>query len=142
MDIRPTITELYRDYENRDLPKILAALPNDFVFEWHHDPSTAQYPGICRNRDELVVHLNDIADKFEFNAYHATNILVDGNRAAAQLQLDLTSKVTGRRFSIPIAHFWSFKEGTPVHLVEYMDSALMAKHSTPAESDAPSPVSA
>jgi ketosteroid isomerase-like protein len=142
MDVRQTITELYRDYENRDLPKILAALPNDFVFEWHHDPSTAQYAGICRSRDELVVHLKDIGDRFQFNAYHATNILVDGNRAAAQLHLDLTSKATGQRFSIPIAHFWSFKDGIPVHLVEYMDSGLMARQSMPQESDAPSPVRA
>jgi hypothetical protein len=40
MDIRQTITQLYRDYENRDLEKILAALPDEFVFEWPHDPST------------------------------------------------------------------------------------------------------
>jgi ketosteroid isomerase-like protein len=142
MDVRQTITQLYRDYENRDLPKILAALPNDFVFEWHHDPTTAREAGISRSKDELVHHLKDIAEHFRFNAYHATNILVDGDRAAAQLQLDLTSVATGRRFSIQVAHFWSFKDGIPVHLVEYMDSAVMARHSTPAESDAPSPVNA
>ena len=138
MDIRQTITQLYRDYENRDLEKILAALPDEFVFEWPHDPSTARYAGLCRYKDELVQHLTDIAANFQFNAYHATNILVDGNRAAAQLQLDLTSVATGRRFSATIAHFWSFKDGIPVHLVEYMDTALMARQSTPKESDAPS----
>jgi len=136
--------QLYRDYENRDLEKILAALPDDFVFEWPHDPSTNGYPdaGICRSKGELVQHLEAIGRNFQFNAYHATNILVDGDRAAAQLQLDLTSSRTGRRFPATIAHFWSFKDGIPVHLVEYMDSAVMARHSTPAESDAPSPVSA
>ena len=142
MDIRQTITQLYRDYENRDLEKILAALPDDFAFEWPHDPSTARYAGLCRNKDELVQHLTDIAANFQFNAYQATNILVDENRAAAQLQLDLTSKATGRRFSATIAHFWSFKDGIPVHLVEYMDTALMARQSMPKESDAPPPVHA
>ena len=140
MDIRQTITQLYRDYENRDMEKILAALPDDFVFEWPHDPSTARYAGLCRNKDELVQHLADIAANFQFNAYQATNILVDGNRAAAQLQLDLTSVATGRRFSATIAHFWSFEDGIPVQLVEYMDTALMARQSTPKESDASSPV--
>ena len=138
MDIRQTITQLYRDYENRDLEKILAALPDDFVFEWPHDPSAARYAGLCRNKDELA----DIAANFQFNAYQATNILVDGNRAAAQLQLDLTSVATGRRFSATIAHFWSFEDGIPVQLVEYMDTALMARQSTPKESDASSPVHA
>jgi len=134
MDIRQTITQLYRDYENRDLEKILAALPDDFVFEWPFDPSTARYSGICRTKGELVQHLADIAASFQFNAYHATNILVDGDRAAAQLQLDLTSSRTGRRFQATIAHFWSFKDGIPVHLVEYMDTAVMADQSTPRES--------
>jgi hypothetical protein len=38
--------------------------------------------------------------------------------------------------------FWSFMDGIPMHLVEYMDTALMARQSTPKESDAPSPVHA
>jgi ketosteroid isomerase-like protein len=136
MDIRPTITQLYRDYESRDVEKILAALPDDFVFEWSFDPSTARYPGICCNKHELVQHLTDIAQNFQFHAYQATNILVDGDRAAAELQLDLTSLTTGRRFSTTIAHFWSFKDGIPVRLVEYMDTALVARQSAPTESDA------
>jgi ketosteroid isomerase-like protein len=49
---------------------------------------------------------------------------------------------TGRRFSATIAHFWSFEDGIPVQLVEYMDTALMARQSTPKESDASSPVHA
>ena len=143
-DTRQAIMQLYRDYENRDLEKILAALPDDFVFEWPHDPSTNAYTdaGICRSKGELVQHLEAIGRNFQFNAYHATNILVDGDRAAAQLQVDVTSVATGRRFSATIAHFWSFEDGIPVRLVEYMDTALMARQSTPTESDAPPPVHA
>ena len=140
MDTRQRITQLYRDYENGDVEKILAALPDDFVFEFTSDPSTARDAGICRSRRELVQHLSTIAEHFQFNGYHATNILVDGSRAAAEIEVDLTSKATGRRFSAPIAHFWRFEDGIPVHLVEYMDSALIARQSAPTEGDSPSPV--
>jgi len=129
MDIRQTITQLYRDYESRNLTNILASLPDDFCFEWPFDPSTARYSGICHSKAELLEQLNDIAKNFRFDAYRATNILVDGDRAAAQLQVDLTSEKTGRRFSTTIAHFWSFKNGIPVHLVEYTDTALIANES-------------
>ena len=129
--VREKITELYRDYEARDLPKVLAGLPDEFCFEWASDPGTARYAGICRGKGELVEALEDIAEHFEFNAYRATNILVDGGRAAAQLTLDLTSKLTGRRFSAKLAHFWKFQNGVPVHLVEYMDTALIASESGP-----------
>ena len=129
MDIRQTITELYREYENRNLAKIMDALPDDFCFEWASDPGTARYSGVSHGKAELAEQLKDIAANFEFNAYRPLNILVDGDSAAAQLQLDLTSVSTGRRFSARIAHFWSFKDGAPIHLVEYMDTALIASES-------------
>ena len=129
MDIRQTITQLYRDYESRNLNNILASLPDDFCFEWPFDPSTARYAGICHSKAELLEQLNAIAENFQFDAYRATNILVDGDRAAAQLQVDLTSVKTGRRFSTTIAHFWSFENGIPVRLVEYTDTALIANES-------------
>ena len=129
MNTRQTITQLYRDYESRDMARVLAGLPDDFCFEWASDPGTARYAGVCRGKRELVEALEDIAEHFEFNAYRATNILVDGDRAAAQLELDLTSELTGRRFSVKLAHFWSFKAGVPTHLVEYQDTALIASES-------------
>jgi len=131
MDIQQMITRLYHDYEARNLDSVMNALPEDFCFEWPFDPNTARYSGICRNKRELVEKLSDLAANFQFNAYRATSILVDGDRAAAQVQLDLTSIKTGDRFSARIAHFWLFENGVPVHLVEYMDTALMAKQSAP-----------
>ena len=130
-DLRQTITQLYRYYEKRDLDSILAALPNDFCFEWASDPRTARFSGICRGKGELVEQLSDIAANFQFNSYRPLNILVDGDSAAAQLQLDLTSLTTGHQFSARIAHFWSFRDGVPIHLVEYMDTALIASESGP-----------
>ena len=129
MDIRQTVTQLYRDYESRDLNKILDGLPDDFRFEWASDPRTARYAGICHGKHELVTRLQEIGENFEFHSYRATTILVDGDHAAAQLELDLTSAKTRQRFPTRIAHFWSFKDGIPVHLVEYGDTALIANQS-------------
>ena len=129
MDVRQAVTELYRHYENRDFDKVLDGLPDNFCFEWASDPSTARYGGICHTKAELLKQLGDIAENFEFHSYRPTEILVDGDRAAAQLQLDLTSAKTHQRFSARIAHFWSFEDGIPVHLVEYMDTALIANQS-------------
>jgi ketosteroid isomerase-like protein len=129
MDLQQTVAQLYRDYESRNLSRVIDALPDDFCFEWPFDPATARYSGTCHSKAELLEQLKDIAENFQFNAYRATDILVDGDRAAAQLELDLTSVKTGRRFSTRIAHFWQFKDGIPVHLVEYTDTALIASES-------------
>src|SRR5690349_5630777 len=129
MDVRQTVTQLYRYYESRDMEKVLNGLPDNFCFEWASDPRTARYAGICHNKGELLTRLQDIAAHFEFHSYRATNILVDGDRAAAQLDLDLTSLKTRERFPMTIAHFWRFENGVPVHLVEYTDTALVAHQS-------------
>jgi ketosteroid isomerase-like protein len=129
MDIRETITQLYKDYESRNLTAVLNGLPDGFSFEWPFDPNTARYAGTCHSKAELLAQLNDVATSFQFNKYHATNILVDGDRAAAQVELDLTSLKTGRTFSATIAHFWWFEDGIPVRLVEYGDTALIANES-------------
>ena len=126
MDTRQTITQLYRDYESGNLGNIMASLPDDFRFEWPFEPATARYSGIRHSKRELLAQLEDMRKDFTFSAYRATSILVDGDRAAAQLEADVTSVATGRRFTTRIAHFWSFKDGVPVHLVEYTDTALIA----------------
>jgi ketosteroid isomerase-like protein len=139
MDIRETITQLYQDYESRNLEAVLNGLPNDFCFQWPVDPRTARYAGTCHNKAELLTQLTDVAASFQFNKYHATNILVDGDRAAAQVELDLTSLKTGHNFSATIAHFWWFEHGLPVRLVEYVDTALIANESF-SKGDTPSQV--
>ena len=126
MDTRQTITQLYRDYESGNLANIMASLPDDFRFEWPFEPATARYSGIRHSKRELLAQLEDMRKDFTFSAYRATSILVDGDRAAAQLEADVTSVASGRRFTTRIAHFWSFKDGVPVHLVEYTDTALIA----------------
>lgn len=129
MDVRQAVTQLYRAYERRDFGAILNELPDNFCFEWASDPGTGRHGGICHTKSELLIQLDRIGKQFEFHSYRATTILVDGDQAAAQLEVDLTSAATLQRFSARIAHFWKFKDGIPVHLVEYMDTAFIASQS-------------
>jgi len=130
MDTRQAITELYRNYESRDLDKILEWLPDNFRFEWASDPDTPpSYTRVCNTKNELVERLKEISANFDFHSYRPTRILVDGDNAAAELQVEITSLKTGQRFPARIAHFWSFKDGIPVHLIEYMDTAFIASQS-------------
>ncbi|MEM9603484.1 MAG: nuclear transport factor 2 family protein [Pseudomonadota bacterium] len=127
MDVKTRIEAIYADYANRNIAGVLDAIPDDFCFEWPVDPAHAAYAGVCGTKAELLAQLQSLAERFTFNRYAATNIVVDGDRVAAQVALNLTSHQTGDTFDATIAHFWTFESGTPVKLVEYMDSALM-KH--------------
>ena len=127
MDVRQTVAQLYRDYESGDVAKIMDGLPDNFRFEWESDRDTPpSYTRACNSKHELAERMREIAEKFEFHSYRPMHILVDGDRAAAELQVELTSRSTGQRFRARVAHFWSFEDGIPVSLVEYMDTALIA----------------
>lgn len=128
MSIKKVVEQLYKDYENRDLPKVLDALSDDFSFEWPVDPRNLRFAGEFRGKDEFVKWLEELARNFEFNAFRPTKIVVEGETAAAQLLMDLTSAHTGERFEMKAAHFWLFEDGKPVRLTEYFDSALIANH--------------
>jgi ketosteroid isomerase-like protein len=127
MDIRQLITDLYRDYASGNVARIMDALPDEFRFEWESDRDTPpSYTRTCHTKHELAERIREIVAQFEFHSYRPTNILVDGDQAAAQLQVEWTSRTTGQRFQARLAHFWSFENGVPVSLVEYMDTALVA----------------
>jgi ketosteroid isomerase-like protein len=127
MDIRQMVTHLYRDYESGNIARIMDGLPDDFHFEWESDRDTPpSYARVCNTKFELAERIGEIAKQFEFHSYHPTNVLVDGDQAAAQLEVEWTSRTTGQRFRARLAHFWSFEDGVPVSLVEYMDTALVA----------------
>ncbi len=129
MSIREKITQIYLDYENRDLESVLGAIPDNFCFEWPVDKEHARYSGVCNNKQELVTQLTDLEENFEFHRYSPTNIIVEGNKAAAQIHLKLTSHKTGETFEATVAHFWTFENDEPVKLLEYMDTALITHQS-------------
>ena len=136
MEIPQTITQLYRDYENGDAEKILAALPNDFVLEFSSGQSTAGTQACVATRTSCSSIWEMLPRTF--NSTRITQRTSRSMGVASQTQVHLTYKASGRSFSTTIAHCWSFKDGIPVHLVEYLDTALIAGQSAPTEGDAPS----
>ena len=40
MDVRQTVTQLYRDYESGNVANIMGGLPDNFRFEWESDRDT------------------------------------------------------------------------------------------------------
>ena len=129
MSIQHTIEHIYKHYENRDFEGLMSLLPDGFCFEWPADKKSSRYAGRYSTKKALLSQLEDLANNFEFNAYKATNILIDGNKAAAQVQLNLTSKKNHQTFDATLAHFWVFENQTPMQVTEYIDSALLTYHS-------------
>ncbi len=126
MSIRESIERIYADYSERNIEKVLDALADDFLFEWPYDQKVTKLSGSRRGKLEFAEQLKDLASKFEFNSFRASNIVVEGARAAAQVRVNLTSSKTGDTFNTTLLHFWFFENDIPVQLMEYMDTALIS----------------
>lgn len=128
MNVRTVLEQLYQDYENRNIEAALAALPDDFCFEWPLDPRGLRFAGVCNGKAEFLQKLMELDQCFEFRRYQMTSLVVDGDRAAAELEVELVSRHSGETLPMRAAHMWTFRHGTPARLVEYLDSALLAQH--------------
>ena len=58
---------------------------------------------------DFLSQLEDLATHFEFNSYSTSNILVEGNKVAAKVELNLTLRKTGDTFNTTKAHFGQSK---------------------------------
>ena len=129
MSLKSVVEQIYQDYEDRNLQNVVDALPDEFCFEWPVNSGNHRYMGVCEGKQAFVDKMDEVAKDFEFHAYRPSKIVVDGETVAAQIQVALTSVHSGQKIDMQAAHFWTFKQGKPVKLTEYFDSALIEKHS-------------
>ena len=52
-------------------------------------------------------------------------MIADGERVAVRITTTVTSKATGRQASFESAHFWRFRDGKAVELIEIFDTAAV-----------------
>jgi len=53
-------------------------------------------------------------------------MIVEGDRAAVVCQGEFQYTPTGESLSLEIVHFWTFRDGKAIELVEYFDTAHVA----------------
>lgn len=128
MSIEQLVTQLYKDYENREIEKVLAVIPDDFCFDWPVNTDHVRFSGQCQGKGAFIERLQDLAENFVFHAYEPRETIVGDDSAAVRIRMELTSNHTGERFEMEAAHFWHFASGKPVHLAEYYDTAQIARH--------------
>jgi|SRR5579871_4376291 len=86
-----------------------------------HCSAAATYVG-----PQIHQALKALCDNFRASNYEMRSLLIDGDRAAAICRADFQYVLTSETFSLDLVHFWTFKDGKAVELVEYFDTAHVA----------------
>lgn len=124
MAIIDTVRRIYELYGSGEIDGALALCADDMCFSWPVDNSLVRFGGSCAGREAFRARLIELHEIYDYHSFRAVSLIADGDRVAAQLELELTHRQSGRRIKMESAHFWTVRDGRAVELVEYYDTAL------------------
>lgn len=119
------VKSLYDAYAKRDIKGALDHCANDVVFHWVAEPE-ARYTGVANGKQEFLARLMMLDRDFDYQSYVPVEIIDGGDKVAAQVEIHLVHKETGRKLFARTANFWTLRDGKVVKMIEYYDTALVA----------------
>ncbi|MEM7067416.1 MAG: nuclear transport factor 2 family protein [Pseudomonadota bacterium] len=128
MNIREQIQECYAAYAARDLEGTMKPFADNVCFEWTADSKHSKFSGCSNGREKMIERLAILAEQFEFLEVKLLDLIVEGNKAAARIEMKLKSNQTGEEFTNHSGHFWQFEDGVCTEFAEYYDTALVGAH--------------
>ncbi|CAN7653407.1 nuclear transport factor 2 family protein [Mesorhizobium caraganae] len=120
------VRNLYDAYAKRDIEGALVDCANDIVFRWIADPAQSRYAGVAKGKQEFLARLLALDDDFEYRSFIPVEIIEEGDKVAAQVEIHMTRRTTGEEFVMRTADFWTLRDGKIIGMVEYYDTALAA----------------
>jgi ketosteroid isomerase-like protein len=128
MSIRQQIQDCYAAYADRDLEGTMKPFADNICFEWTANPDHARFSGCSNGREDMIKRLTALANQFEFLEVKLLDLIVEGDRAAARIEMRMKSNHTGVEFTNHSGHFWRFEDGSCTEFIEYYDTALVSAH--------------
>ena len=120
------VRNVYEAYKKRDIEGALAHCADDVVFRWIADEERSHHAGVTSGKQEFLARLVALDHQFEYRRFEPGEIIDGGDKVAAQVELHLTRRTTGKEFVMRAANFWTIQDGKIVKMVEYYDTALAA----------------
>lgn len=120
-----TIKQIYAAYGQGDFDTALGHCTEDVCFRWPIDAAISRLAGNATGKPAFLERIHELHRSFEFHAFNPVSMIADGDRVAAQVEMEVTQRATGKRLKLENAHFWTVKDGKAVELVEYYDTAAI-----------------
>lgn len=125
MNNRQFLEDMYAAYDRGETAKVEAALDDGFVFVWPTEPTLTRLSGMAHGKPHFLEKIAAVHAEFEYLSFKPVEILIDGDRAAARIEMKLKRRDNGRVLDTYAAHFITIRNGKVVELVEYFDTALV-----------------
>jgi ketosteroid isomerase-like protein len=106
-----TIQSVYDAFARGDLPTILDALTDDV--DWAASVESTEVPwwGERHGKEEVTRFFTELAAETEVEEFTPLEIVGDGDVVLTVVRFRVRSRSTGRRASMLLHHYWTFRDG-------------------------------
>ena len=119
------VHRFYADYRKRDIDAAVALVADDVNFDWKVGADhIKEYTGSVVGKQAFHDRLKALAAEFDYVGIDVVDVVASEDRAAVQLSLTMRHRKSQREFVMPVADFWTFRDGKAVEFAEYYDTAL------------------
>ena len=124
MTTAETIRTAVEAYDRGDIETLSALLHDRICYTINADPEIGPYRANCHTKQEFFDAVGTIQADWNIDSYRIADLIVKGNRGAAQIRLQMTSQLTGRTKLSGLALFVTAEDGLMTEIHEYNGTAL------------------
>lgn len=118
---------IYKTYAGGDISGTIKQFSKDIRFVWICSPELSPYANELRGQEAFLKRIKELDMLFEYVEYDVLDLFGEGDRAAGRVSVTMRNRRTGREVSSELGHFWRFEEEEASELVEFHDTALIAR---------------
>ncbi|WP_420557666.1 nuclear transport factor 2 family protein [Roseovarius sp.] len=127
MQTQEVIEKAVEAYAGGDTAALDALLDEDLRYRINGQPDCGKFTCDVTGKAAFYDAVGGILARWEITGYQIVDLIVSGERAAAQVAHGATHKETGRQFETRLALFLAVRDGRITEIVEYHDSAALAR---------------
>jgi ketosteroid isomerase-like protein len=130
--------DIHDAWRAQDMDWLASYLPNDFSHIINVPAGIGPTAGSCHGKKAVIDRWRAVMTDFEFLTFDTSGLMVERNRAAAEIPFRYRHRASGKLFEMTKGAFGMLEDGWPVRLTEYYDvgyiqsfGAALANHDRP-----------
>lgn len=122
MDTETTIRSAIEAYDAKDMDRVAELVSDNVCYRINSQAATGPYRADCHDKEAFFAAVGEILADWNIVHYRIADLIVSGNRGAAQIDLRIASLHIDHGFDARLALFLTVEDGQLSEIVEYHDT--------------------
>jgi ketosteroid isomerase-like protein len=120
---KQTVAAIYEAFGQGNIPFILESVDENFTHFDPTDPTITSHGGQFSGKEEFLSFFQKLGGSVDTTLFEVEKIVADGDNVVATGKHCVTIKKTRKSGIIDWVMVWTFKNGTPMSIKNYYDTA-------------------